>query len=106
MSWLLLAGAILTEVAATLSLRVAAADRPRWYAGVAIGYVTSFVLLGATLNSGMPLGIAYGIWSAVGVALTAVLARVLFKEPLTSMMLLGVGLIMLGVLAIELGASH
>ena len=54
----------------------------------------------------MSLGVAYGIWSAAGVALTAVASRVLFKEPLTLVMILGLGLIMGGVLLIELGAAH
>lgn len=47
------------------------------------GYVGAFVLLSATLRTGMALGVAYGIWAAAGVALTAVLGRILFKEALT-----------------------
>lgn len=105
MIYLLLVGAILFEVAGTISLRLAI-DNKRWYAAVAVGYVVSFSLLGLSLANGMPVGIAYGIWAAAGVALTAVLSRLLFKDPLTWLMGLGIVLIMGGVLLIELGAPH
>lgn len=106
MSWLLLAGAIVCEVAATLSLKVASDGHRRWYLAVGTGYLLAFGLLAGALGTGMALGVAYGIWAAAGVALTAVLSRVLFDEPLTRTMLLGIGLIMAGVLLIELGAEH
>ena len=47
----------------------------RWYALVVIGYVASFVLLSLALDEGMGIGVAYGIWTAVGVAFTAVLSK-------------------------------
>ena len=43
---------------------------------------------------------------SAGVALTAILSRVLFQEPLTRVMSLGIALILGGVLLIELGAAH
>ncbi|MGX5358925.1 DMT family transporter [Kocuria sp. KH4] len=106
MAWLYLAGAILTEVAATLSLRVAADGRSRWYAAVVAGYLLAFTLLALALRHGLGLGVAYGIWAAAGVALTAVAGRLLFDEPLSRVMVLGIALIMGGVLLIELGAAH
>jgi len=109
MDWLFLAGAILTEVAATLSLRVATTTKRSpygWYAIVAVGYVAAFTFLSLALQAGMPLGVAYGIWSAVGVALTAVFSRVFFRESLTGLMIVGIVLIMGGVLLIELGSAH
>lgn len=54
----------------------------------------------------MSLGVAYGIWAAAGVALTALASRVFFKEAITPVMMLGIGLIIGGVLLIELGAAH
>ncbi|ADX74592.1 cation/cationic drug transporter [Pseudarthrobacter phenanthrenivorans Sphe3] len=106
MMWLLLAGAIITEVTATLLLRVASTGKRRWYVPVAVGYVLAFTLLTLTLDQGMSLGVAYGIWAAAGVALTAVGSRVFFKETITPVMMLGLGLIIGGVLLIELGAAH
>jgi small multidrug resistance pump len=104
-SWLFLAGAITVEVVATLSLKAASTGRPRFYLVVVPGYVAAFALLSLALDAGMALGLAYGTWTAVGVALTAVLSRIVFDEPLTPLMLAGIGLIVLGVLAIEVGAG-
>ena len=104
--WLALAGAIGVEVCASLSLRPADGFRKRaWIAPVILGYLISFVLLWLTLRLGMPVGIAYGVWSACGVALVAVAARVLFGEPLTPLMAAGIALIIGGVLTIELTGS-
>ncbi|KWW33315.1 MULTISPECIES: DMT family transporter [Actinomycetes] len=105
MQWLFLAGAVLSEVAATLCLRVAAAGRRGFYAAVVVGYVLAFVFLTLALRVGIGLGVAYGIWAAAGVALTAIASHVLFKEPLTRTMILGILLIMAGVLVIEIGSS-
>ena len=105
MAWVYLVFAIIFEVGATLSLRPAV-DNKRWYIPVAIGYTVAFSLLSLTLSEGMALGVAYGIWSATGVALTAILSRLVFKEPLTWVMGVGLALIMSGVLLIELGAAY
>ncbi|GAA0036347.1 SMR family transporter [Brevibacterium metallidurans] len=105
--WLLLIGAILLEVLATICLRMASVGgSKKWYAGVAAGYIVSFSLLSLTLRTGFPLGVAYGIWAATGVALTALAGRVLFRERLTRTMVAGIALIIAGVLLIELGAAH
>ncbi|MCV7229331.1 DMT family transporter [Mycolicibacterium komossense] len=106
--WLLLAGAIVVEVAATLSLRASDGFRKKiWLIPVVLGYLVSFALLSTSLSLGMPVGIAYGVWSACGVALVAVLGKYLFAEPLTWLMGLGIGFIIAGVLTIELvGSVH
>jgi small multidrug resistance pump len=103
--WVFLAAAILFEVAGTLSLRVAIENK-RWYAAVAVGYVVAFSSLALALDAGLALGVAYGIWAASGVAITAVVSKFLFNEPLTWLMGLGIVFIVGGVLLIELGASH
>jgi small multidrug resistance pump len=103
MEWLYLAVAILLEVASTLALRVAAAGRRTWYAVVVPGYVASFVLLALALHQGLGIGVAYGIWTAVGVALTALLSNVLFGEALTRTMVVGIVLIVAGVVLLEAG---
>jgi small multidrug resistance pump len=104
--WLALAGAILIEVVATLSLRASEGfRRKKWIAPVAAGYVASFCLMWVSLSLGMPVGIAYGIWSACGVALVAVIAKFLFADPLTPLMGVGIALIIGGVLTIELSGS-
>lgn len=106
MSWLALAGGILIEVFSTLGLRASDGFRKRrWIAPVLAGYVLSFTLVWLALSLGMPVGIAYGVWSACGVALVALLARVLFAEPLTITMLAGIALIIAGVLTIEVSGA-
>lgn len=99
-----LAGAIGVEVASTMCLRQSDGFRKRrWIAPVIAGYAVSYSLLYLSLMHGMPLGVAYGIWAACGVALTAVLARQIFKEPLTLTMCLGILLMIGGVTLVELG---
>lgn len=92
-------------MSATLALK-AALDQPGWYVLVAIGYVAAFALLAVTLRAGMGIGVAYGIWGACGVALTAVLSKMIFGEPLTALMGLGITLIIAGVLTVELGSQR
>ena len=106
--WWALTGAILIEVVATLALRASDGFRKRaWLVPVIIGYTASFYLLWLSLSLGMQVGIAYGVWTACGVALVAILARFLFSERLTPMMAAGIALIVVGVLTIEMaGAAH
>ncbi|MEN5072909.1 SMR family transporter [Isoptericola cucumis] len=106
-AWAFLAAAILLEVSATLSLK-GALELPALYAVVGVGYVGSFTCLALALRAGMALGAAYGIWGATGVALTAVLSTLLFDEPLTLLMSIGIVLVVAGVLCVELGtqAAH
>ena len=102
--WWLLAGAIATEVTGTLSLR-GGQDHPWLYAVTVVGELVSFYLLIKVLQTGMPLGVVYGIWSALGVGATAVLSSVLFDEAFTGPMVLGLLLIVGGVVLVDVG-SH
>ena len=103
--WALLIAAIAVEVAATLSLR-ASQDHSAWLAVVVAGYVGSFVLLTLVLRIGMPIGVAYGVWGASGTAATAVLAAAIFGDPFTWPIVMGIGLIIAGVLLVELGSQQ
>lgn len=104
MSWVYLSLAVIAEILGTLSLRAADGFRKKiWILPLVVFYGLAFYCLALTLAAGMPVAIAYGIWSAIGVALIAILARVMWKEPLTPRMLVGLGLIMLGVLLVEIG---
>ncbi len=103
MKWLLLVAAIASEVTGSLALK-GALDAPALYAVVVVGYTATFALLGAVLRLGVPLGVAYGIWGALGVAATAVLSALIFGEVITPMMRVGLALVVLGVLVVELGS--
>ena len=102
--WLFLIAAIGLEVMGSLSMK-AGLDHPAWYLLTAVGYAGAFTFIILVLRLGMPLGVSYGIWAASGVALTAIFYMLIFGEPLTPMMIGGIFLIILGVLAVELG-SH
>lgn len=107
MTWFFLGLAILTEVAATMSLRASEGLKKKlWLVPILSGYLSAFTFLSMALDHGMPLGVGYGIWVACGVALTAVASRILFKEPLTPTMAIGILLISAGVLIVELGAGQ
>lgn len=103
--WAFLVAAIVSEVIGTLSLR-GALDQRLLYVVVVLAYVGAFACLAGSLQAGMGLGVAYGIWGAVGVAATAVLSWWLFDEALTWMMGAGIVVIAAGVLCIELGSQQ
>lgn len=102
---LMLTAAILSETAAALSLK-GALDAPLWYVVVVAGYGVSFVLLSLILRAGAPVGKTYGIWAASGIALTALSGTVLFGEPLTATMIVGITLVIGGVLLVEFGSGR
>lgn len=103
--WVFLVAAIVLEVAGSLSLK-GALEMPALYAVVAVGYLGAFACLARTLRAGLPLGAAYGIWGAAGVALTAALSARIFDEPLTPLMGLGIAVIIAGVLCVQLGSGR
>lgn len=102
MAWVILFAAIALEVSATLALR-AAQDEPLLFFIVAIGYTCSLILLPLVLKRGVGLGVAYGIWGSCGVASVGLLSVPLFGETVTPLMLAGIGLIIAGVLTVQLG---
>ena len=69
------------------------------------GFIAALVFLTQVLQLGTSIGVAYGVWGACGVALTAIMSMILFNEPITWLMALGIGVIIAGVLCIEMG-SH
>lgn len=103
--WLLLGATIASEVTGSLAL-AGAQEHPAWYLVTAAGYVASFWLLSLVLRAGLPLGVAYGIWGACGVALTALGGTVIFGDELTRTMLAGMALIVAGVLLVQVGSER
>lgn len=102
----LLALAILLEVGGTVSLRLSEGfTRLVPSVLVVIGYLGAFALLARVLESGMPLGVAYGVWAAAGVALVAIIGAVFLGDGLTAVQVGGIVLVIGGVLALELGAA-
>ena len=107
MEWLLLAGAILSEVTATISLKLSDGfSKLVPTVIVVIGYICAFILLSQVLKRGMSIGVAYGIWAAVGVALVALVGALFLGDSLTLVQVGGLVLVGGGVLAIDLGTAH
>jgi small multidrug resistance pump len=105
MVWVLLAGAILSEVAATISLRLSEGFTKAVPGTiVVVGYLVSFVLLSQVLKRGMAVGVAYGIWAAVGVSLVALIGAAFLGETLTWVQVGGLALVIIGVVAVQSGA--
>ena len=101
--WLLL-GAIAAEVFATSSLR-AATDADVmwiWWALAVAGYGISFALFFAALVRGAPLAESYAVWAGLGVAATAVVGWLVFSERMSSAVVAGIILVIVGVSLIEM----
>lgn len=101
---LFLGCAIVSEVVATLSLK-GVVEVPWLVAMVVAGYGASFYFLALTLRNGKGIGVAYGIWGACGVVLTACASWLFFGETITPLMAVGFALIAVGVAVVELGAE-
>ena len=105
--YLLLAGAILTEVVATTALKLSDGFTKLWPTLImAAGYLASFALLGFGLSKGLSMSVGYAIWAGVGTALIALLGILLFNETIAPWGFVGLGLIVAGVVLLELNAGH
>ncbi len=106
---LFLAIAIVTEVIATSFLKASNGfTRPLPSAVTVVGYCTSFYFLSLTLAS-IPTGVAYAIWSGVGIVLISLVGWLVFKQALDAPAVLGMGLIAAGVIVINVfskSAAH
>jgi small multidrug resistance pump len=104
-AYVFLALAIVSEVVATVSLKLSEGfSRLGPSVVVVVGYLLAFGLLSQALSRGLGVSVAYGVWAAAGVALVAVAGAVLLGESLTWVQVGGIALVIGGVLALELGA--
>ena len=107
MLYLILILAIAAELFATMCLRASeGVTRLLPSLGAAGGYAAAFWLLSMALVRGMPVGVAYAIWSAVGLSAVALLGWWLFDEHLTLVQSGGLVLIVVGVVALEVGGTR
>jgi len=103
---LLLSFAIVTEVAGTVALRYSDGfTKLLPSAVVVVGYGTSFWLLALVLRE-LSIGTTYAVWSAAGTALIAAVGMLAFGEQATALKLASLGLIILGVVGLNLAGSH
>ncbi|WP_312163721.1 SMR family transporter [Phenylobacterium sp.] len=99
-AWLGLA--IVAEVIATTALKASDSfSRLGPSVITTVGYGLAFWCLSHSMKT-VPVGVGYAIWSGVGIVLITAIAWVLFKQRLDAPALLGMGLILAGVLVINI----
>ncbi|WP_179775835.1 DMT family transporter [Amycolatopsis endophytica] len=105
-AYLLLALAIAAEVTATVSMKLSEGFTKLWPSLVVVaGYLVAFAALASVLKRGMPVGVAYAIWAAVGVAAVAIIGVLFLGEPVNLTIVAGLVLVIGGVVLIEVGAA-
>lgn len=101
-NWMFLSLAVVAEVIATSSLKASAEFTKFWPSViVVVGYAIAFYLLTLTLRS-IPVGVAYAVWSGLGIVLVSLVGWWLYNQTLDFASLIGMGLIIAGVLVINL----
>ncbi len=100
--WIYLAVAIVAEVIATSALK-ASDGFSQWLPSVVVvvGYGLAFYFLALTLRS-IPVGIAYAIWSGLGIVLVTLIALVLYGQKPDLPAVIGMALIITGVVVMQL----
>ncbi|MBT5218006.1 MAG: multidrug efflux SMR transporter [Woeseia sp.] len=102
MAYFYLAIAIVAEVIGTSSLKASEEFTRLWPSlMVFAGYGVSFYFLTLAFRT-IPLGVAYAIWSGLGIALITIIGYVFFRQVLDAPAMLGIGLIVAGVAVIRI----
>ncbi len=105
MRWLYLLVAIAFEISGTTSLKYSEGfTKPVPAVLVCVFYGLSFYTFSQALKS-FEIGTAYAIWSGLGTAATAVIGVLVFREELTLIKGLSLGLIILGVIGLNIGGK-
>ena len=104
-AWLTLGIAIVAEVIGTSALK-ASEGFTRWLPSlvVVLGYAVAFYCLSLVLRH-IPVGVAYAVWSGLGIVLITMVAFVLYGQKIDTAGLIGMGLIVAGVLVLNLFSS-
>jgi len=105
MPYIILVLAVMAETIGTSALQASQQfTRPLPSALVVIGYGLSFYLLSLVLRT-IPVGVAYAIWSGLGIVLIAAIGRVVFGQRLDLPAILGMAMILCGIVVIQLFSS-
>ena len=101
MHWIYLGIAIVAEILATSALKSAEGFTRLVPSLVTVaGYAVAFYFLALTLRD-IPVGIAYAIWSGVGIVLISLVGVLFFKQHLDGPAILGIALIIAGVVVMN-----
>ena len=104
-AWSVLATAIASEIAATLSLKAAGNGSVPAIAIVVVGYAASVGLLMLALKR-IDVSIAYAAWAGTGTAVVALLGMTLLGESASGLKVASVALVIAGVVGLNLGGAH
>lgn len=102
MSWFYLMIAIFAEIIATTALK-----KTEGFSQLApsiltlLGYGIAFFFLSLSLRT-IPVGIAYAVWSGVGIVAISLIGLIAFKQSLDLAAVIGIGFIVLGVLILNI----
>jgi small multidrug resistance pump len=101
MNWLYLGIAIVCEVVATSSLKASEGFTRLWPSViVVVGYAAAFYCLSLTLRT-IPVGVAYAVWSGVGIILVTLAGWYFYDQQLDTPALIGIALIAAGVVVLN-----
>jgi small multidrug resistance pump len=107
LTYLLLLCAIFAEVAATSLLKSTEGFTRLWPTVIClVGYAASFALLAVAISRGMQTDVAYALWSAIGTAAIVLIAVLFLGSPLSVAKVVGIGLIIAGVVTLNLSHAH
>jgi small multidrug resistance pump len=102
MNWLYLLGAIGFEIVATSALNATDGFTRLVPTALTVAcYIAAFFCLSVALRT-IPMGVAYAIWSGIGIVAISVIGLVLYRQTLDGPALAGIGLILAGTLVINL----
>ena len=100
-NWMFLGLAIVSETIATSALKSSDGFSRLWPSVLVVtGYSAAFYLLALTLRT-IPVGVAYAIWSGVGVVLIALVGWLIYGQKLDAPALIGMALIVSGVIVMN-----
>ncbi|AGZ42601.1 DMT family transporter [Actinoplanes friuliensis] len=106
MAYVFLVLAIGSEVFGTSMLKATDGFSRLWPTVACLGgYVLSFVLLSQAVKH-IPIGVAYAMWSGLGTAAIVAIGTVFLGESLNLVKVIGLGLIVGGVVVLNLGGAH
>ncbi|MBR8742385.1 multidrug efflux SMR transporter [Nocardiopsis sp. MG754419] len=104
LAYLFLAGTITLEVTGAIaSRRSEGFTRPLPTAVTVLTIVGAYYLFALALHEGLGLGVAYALWAAIGIVAVAVIGVLALRESLTRTQVVGIGLTVAGVLALQWG---
>nr|WP_213011513.1 multidrug efflux SMR transporter [Actinoplanes toevensis] len=105
-SYVYLLAAIAAEIVATSLMKSTEGFTRLWPTlACLVGYAISLVALSQAVK-GVPVGVAYALWSALGTAAIVAIGAAFLGEPITLLKVAGISLIIAGVVTLNLGGSH